>query len=70
MMLNTFLEKCNALPTVEVQKIMREALKPSWSILQKYAQKDSAFAHIAFLALAENTSLSFIQRLAQAATKL
>ncbi len=70
MMLNTFLEKCDALPSREVQKIMRDALKPSWFILQKYAQKDSAFAHISFLALAENTSLSFIHRLAQAATKL
>jgi hypothetical protein len=69
-MLNTFLSECNAFPTIQVQEIMREALKPSRKVLQESSQKNSAFAHIAILTFAENTSLAFIQWLAKAAKEV
>jgi len=67
MMLNTFLYNCWAYPDQRCQEIMREALVPSWGALQRSCQQDSAFVHIVFLALAENTSLVFIPWLRKAA---
>ena len=70
MMLNVFLEECDAVYDKQTSQYMREVLKPAWSVLQKYANQESAFAHIVFLTLAENTSLEFVPRLAQWAAKL
>jgi hypothetical protein len=70
MMLNTFLEECDAVYDKKISQYMREVLKPARTILQKYANQESAFAHIVFLTLAENTSLEFIPRLAQGAQRL
>lgn len=70
MMLNTFLENCDAIPDRSTSAFIREAIKPSRLILQRYANKESAFAHIVFLTLAENTSLIFIPWLSEGAKKL
>lgn len=70
MMLNNFLLQCDSLPNLECQKIIRTALVPSWKLLQKSSQENSAFVHIVFLTLAENTSLAFIPRLAKSAEKV
>lgn len=70
MMLDWFLLACDAVYDKEASLLMREVLRPARIIMQKYANQNSAFAHIVFLTLAENTSLEFIPRLAAWAKRL